>query len=82
MFHTVLGASEAKTVFVVALQLNRHGTWNVGGTWGKGAAKIKHLRTSDGYDLSRARMRRDKRRWRQNYGDLPPQARAPAARYT
>ena len=55
----------------------------MGGAWAKGGAKLKHLRTADGYDLSRARMRREKRRWRQNYRDpLPPvraRARGPAS---
>ena len=50
----------------------------MGGAWAKGGAKLKHLRTADGYDLSRARMRREKRRWRQNYRDPLPTVRARA----
>ncbi len=48
----------------------------MGGTWAKGPGKLKHVRTADGYELSRARMRRDKRRWREEYGELPQAVRS------
>jgi hypothetical protein len=47
---------------------NLHGSWNVGKDGGR---KLKYLETEDGYGMSRAKMRREKRKWKRDYGDLP-----------
>jgi len=47
---------------------NLHGSWNVGRDGGR---KLKYLETEDGYGISRAKMRREKRKWKRDYGDLP-----------
>ena len=52
-----------------AVGLNKYGSWNVGGKWSKGDRKIKLLRTPDGFTFSRSQMRRQKRKWKQEYGD-------------
>eukprot|EP00960_Hanusia_phi_P050100 759998-Hanusia_phi.AAC.2 len=49
--------------------LNKFGTWNVDGQWKKGDNKVKILRTPDGFTFSRSQMRRQKRKWKQQYGD-------------
>ena len=47
---------------------NTHGSWNVDGRWDKGGKKIKYMQSRDGFDFSRAKMRRQKRRWNAKYG--------------
>ena len=47
--------------------LNKRGSWNINGQWGVGGRKIKYLATPDGFDLSRAKMRRQKRKWNDKY---------------
>jgi len=43
------------------------------------AGKVKYLRSRDGFEFSRARFRREKRRWRERYGDpAAPGGQAPA----
>lgn len=47
---------------------NFHGSWNVGKDRGR---KLKYLETEDGYGISRSRMRREKKKWKRDYGELP-----------
>lgn len=61
---------------------NTHGSWNVDGRWDKGGKKIKYMQSRDGFDFSRAKMRRQKRRWNAKYGspgDSAPGAGADSA---
>lgn len=53
------------------MAVNTHGSWNIGGQWAKGGKKIKYMQTEDGMGLSRAKMRREKKKWKRDYGDLP-----------